>query len=142
MATPVTVPDLQAGLLAAGRLLAERTAILLERQRQRLGDFQDRLRYCSPERRLQSERQHLDEWSRRVETAQSHRLGLAAERLRGAEQRLQALSPLGVLQRGYAMVTRKADGALIQGISQVAPGDGLSVRVRDGEFEARVSGEK
>ncbi len=70
------------------------------------------------------------------------RLGLAAERLRGAQRRLQALSPLGVLQRGYAVVTRKADGALIQSISQVAPGDGLSVRVRDGEFEARVAGEK
>jgi exodeoxyribonuclease VII large subunit len=142
LATPITVPDLQAGLLAAGRLLQERATILLERQRQRLVDFQDRLRYCSPERRLQSERQRMDEWSRRIGIAQSHRLGLAAERLRGVERRLLALSPLGVLQRGYAVVTRITDGTLIQNVSQVAPGDGLSVRVRDGEFEARVSGAK
>jgi exodeoxyribonuclease VII large subunit len=57
----------------------------------------------------------------------------------GSESRLTALSPLGVLKRGYAVVTKNK--RVVASKSQVKDGDGLRVRVQDGEFGARVTGE-
>ncbi len=140
LATPVTLADLQAGLLQMEQaLLGEMEALFMER-RQSLGGLENRLRLLSPARRLQTDRQRLDDLARRLNAAQAHGLALAAERLKGAESRLLALDPLAVLARGYAVVTRKADGRVVMQPSAVSPGDDLRVRVRDGEFEARVSG--
>jgi len=53
---------------------------------------------------------------------------------------LMALSPLGVLERGYAVVTRSDDGSVVTAAGQVGPGDGLSIRLRRGRLEADVTG--
>jgi exodeoxyribonuclease VII large subunit len=113
---------------------------LLAGRRESLGWQENRLRLVSPARRLQGDRQRLDDLSRRLNAAQAHGLALAAERLRGLESHLLALDPLAVLGRGYAVVTRKADGRVVMEPSALSLGDDLHVRVRDGEFEARVSG--
>ena len=60
-------------------------------------------------------------------------------RLTGFENRLTALSPLAVLKRGYAVVTKNK--RVVASKSQVQDGDALRVRVQDGEFDARVTGE-
>jgi exodeoxyribonuclease VII large subunit len=90
-------------------------------------------------RRVQTERQRVDEMSRRGNSAQMHRLELAHERLTGVENRLSALSPLGVLKRGYAVISKNKQ--VIASKTQVKDGDALQVRVQDGEFNARVTGE-
>jgi exodeoxyribonuclease VII large subunit len=113
--------------------------ILFERQRNLLEGFQNSLRISSPIRRVQTERQRVDEMSRRGNAAQAHRLELAEARLMGLENRLIALSPLAVLQRGYAVVTKNK--RVVASTSQVQEGDALRVRLQDGEFGARVSGE-
>jgi exodeoxyribonuclease VII large subunit len=51
--------------------------------------------------------------------------------------RLDALSPLKVLERGYALA-RTAEGHVVTDAAQVAPGDELHVRVARGELEVRV----
>jgi exodeoxyribonuclease VII large subunit len=81
----------------------------------------------------------VDELSRRGNAAQAHRLELSAARLMGLENRLTALSPLAVLQRGYAVVTKNK--RVVASKSQVQDGDALRVRLRDGEFGARVTGD-
>jgi exodeoxyribonuclease VII large subunit len=48
--------------------------------------------------------------------------------------RLEALSPLATLERGYAIVRRVESGRVVASVEQVVPGDALTVRVRDGEF--------
>ena len=53
--------------------------------------------------------------------------------------RLDALSPLKVLSRGYAIATR-TDGQAVQSASDVAPGDVLHVRVRDARVDATGHG--
>jgi exodeoxyribonuclease VII large subunit len=88
---------------------------------------------------LQNERQRLDETSRRWNAAQTHRLEIAAEKFRGMENRLQALSPLAVLKRGYAVITKNEK--VVTSVSQVRLEDALRVRVQDGEFNARVTGD-
>ncbi len=138
LATPVTVLDLKSSLAEVQRILISTMAVLIQRQRETLGWSNTRLKMYSPLRRLQTERQRVDELSRRVLSAQAHRLELASERLNGLENRLAALSPLAVLGRGYAVVRK--DSKVVTSKSDVKAGDPLFVRVRDGEFDARVTG--
>jgi len=51
------------------------------------------------------------------------------------QRRLQALNPMEVLRRGYAVLTRKDDGSVISRVAQA--GDEMKVRVSDGEFEVK-----
>ena len=130
--------DLRATLVESGRTLANAVYDLIERQRANLDGSLASLQFFTPLRRVQTERQRVDELSRRELSAQAHRLDLEAARLKGLEEHLLALSPLAVLGRGYAVVT-KAERVVVSR-SQVREGDGIHVRVRDGEFDARVSG--
>jgi exodeoxyribonuclease VII large subunit len=57
------------------------------------------------------------------------------QRLAALAGRLNALSPIATLARGYA-VAQDAAGAVITSASQVAPGDGLTIRLRDGRIRA------
>jgi exodeoxyribonuclease VII large subunit len=60
--------------------------------------------------------------------------------LTGLAARMESLSPLAVLGRGYALVRRDSDGAILRSPEQVAPGDLLSLRVAGGEVAAAVVG--
>jgi exodeoxyribonuclease VII large subunit len=59
------------------------------------------------------------------------------ERLALAAASLDALSPLGVLQRGYA-IAQDASGRLLRDAAMVAEGDAVSVRLAKGRLNARV----
>ena len=139
LATAITVLDLRQTLIEMAQILEGSMGVLFERQHNLLEGFQSGLRFYSPLRRVQTDRQRVDELSRRGNAAQAHRLELAAARLKGLENRLTALSPLAVLQRGYAVVTKNK--RVVASKSQVQAGDALRVRLRDGEFDARVSGD-
>jgi exodeoxyribonuclease VII large subunit len=58
-------------------------------------------------------------------------------RLNQAAATLQALSPLQILDRGYALVF-DSNGALVKDASQLAAGDEVSARVAKGSFTAQV----
>jgi exodeoxyribonuclease VII large subunit len=58
-------------------------------------------------------------------------------RVRELEAQLNSLSPLAVLDRGYALVL-DAKGALVRSTRQVAPGDNVVTRLSDGAFQSRV----
>jgi len=52
--------------------------------------------------------------------------------------RLNAINPLEVLARGYAVVRRPQTDEVVSSVAQVAVGDAIAIRVQDGEFEAEV----
>jgi exodeoxyribonuclease VII large subunit len=139
LATAITIPDLRQKLSEMANNMENCLGVLLKGQRTLLEGFQNGLRFYSPLRYVQTERQRVDELSRRGNAGQAHRLELAASRLAGLENRLTALSPLAVLQRGYAVVTKNMQ--VVASKSQVQDGDALRVRVQDGEFDARVTGD-
>jgi len=68
-----------------------------------------------------------------METGLAH----ARERLGLAAASLDALSPLSVLQRGYA-VAQKADGTLLRDANSVSVGDSIKVRLSKGKLLADV----
>jgi exodeoxyribonuclease VII large subunit len=96
------------------------------------------LKHLSPSARLAQARQRTDELAARTHDLLRHDVTLRRERLGGLQGRLEGVSPLATLERGYAIVHRRIDGQVVHSVSQVASGDGLRVRVGDGEFGATV----
>lgn len=133
LATQTTLDDLKANLAFHSSRLTDLISSLLADHRVLISNLAARLKYVSPERRIQSEYQHIDELSRRAVSALTHRIQLQSARVDGISKRLQALNPEGILSRGYAIITRKSDGRVVSKVSQ-AQGE-MSIRVSDGEFE-------
>jgi exodeoxyribonuclease VII large subunit len=61
-----------------------------------------------------------------------------SEGLKRGASRLEDLSPLGVIARGYSMA-KNEQGKVVSSISQVEAGDSLSVTVSDGVIECKVN---
>ncbi len=112
----------------------------IEEQRWRLAEQARALKHLSPAAQLAQARQRVDDLLGRAEAAARHSLALHRERLGGLTGRLAGVSPLGTLERGYAIVRYRETGAVVRSVAQVAPGDALGVRVVDGEFEATAAG--
>ncbi len=110
----------------------------LEVEQTRVANLTARLRRVSPAARLATDRQRVDDLTRRAGLALAGRLRHERERVRGQGLRLAALDPRGVLARGYAIVTA-ADGAVVYSVAQAIPGAAIAVRVADGAFGARVT---
>jgi exodeoxyribonuclease VII large subunit len=55
----------------------------------------------------------------------------------GLENRLNALNPTAILQRGFALLQRE-DGSLLRSAAQARPGEALSARLHDGTIDVRV----
>ncbi len=90
-----------------------------------------------PRRMLAATRERLTIARHRLDRAWERVAHDARARTHAAEVRLNALSPLAVLDRGYALV-RGADGAVIRSAAQLASGDSVTTRLRDGTFSSRV----
>ena len=138
LATQTTMIELGENLKTFDLQLTTSMQDILEEQSNALASLHDGLRFFSPTRRIQSERQRLDDVAHRVGVAQAHRLALEANQIEGFGKRLEALNPLQVLERGYAVVTRRADGKVINKTKQVKSKDEIHVRVSDGNIDATV----
>jgi exodeoxyribonuclease VII large subunit len=136
LATPDQV-DLRAALVEQVKALDRLAQARLSNIRWEIENLQSRLRLVSPLSRIRTGRQRLDDLVRRIETITLHNIELHQARLAGLEFRLGALSPLAVLQRGYALVSQSS-GALVRSARQVTPGETLHVQVSDGRFSVSV----
>lgn len=91
-------------------------------------------------------RLRMAEGRRRLDRAESRAGELMERRLAGAERRLEVstakleqLSPLAILERGYAVVMRY-NGQVIRDAEEAMPGEGLRVRLGKGELDIKVMG--
>jgi exodeoxyribonuclease VII large subunit len=129
--------------LDAGRIALERLSRRLEPRkvalvrRQILDDLTGRLRALHPQTRLARDRAALSELRARL----VHAMRARAQRNRAALQagmaKLDALSPLRVLDRGYAIATR-TDGHVLRDPTEVAPGDAIDLRLARGPLACIV----
>jgi exodeoxyribonuclease VII large subunit len=137
LATSISIDDLRGAMQAFDERMINVMDAFINDQRVMLNDAKARLGYFSPARQIANEQQRMDELARRMQSSLAYRIKIDAERLKGIDQRLSALSPLAVLSRGYAVVTLK-DGTLLKKQDQVQGGDDLSIRIADGTINARV----
>lgn len=105
--------------------------------RERTSGLQRRLR--SPRELLQQLRQRQGECRRRLQRAMEARLQQSRASLATAAGRLDSLSPLQTLARGYAIVWREGETQPLRDTAGLAIGDGLRLRLHRGELQARVT---
>jgi exodeoxyribonuclease VII large subunit len=106
--------------------------------RQRLSQLAERRCFRRPQELLHDRAQRLDELWARSGRSLKHRLQLARGRVEGWAGKLESLSPLGVLSRGYSVTQRADDGTLVTDASTLKPGDLLRTRLAIGEATSRV----
>lgn len=112
-----------------------RTAVA-ERRRS-LSGAQNRLAALHPTARIVADRAKLVELVGRAKAATTAQLYERRGRFESASAKLGALSPLKVLERGYA-IARTSDGTVLTDAQRVNKGDELVVRVARGEVKTRV----
>ena len=128
-----------AGDLAAERRLLDQLhpAARLAASRERAGDLLERstraIRVRIADRARAEER-----LAGRLPALAARRLGTASGDLATAAASLAALGPGATLERGYAIVRRTADGAVVRDPAEAPAGSPLLVRVARGEFPARA----
>lgn len=108
-----------------------------ERQR-RLEGFLRLLEAHSPGRLLASVERRMDEGEQRLVAAIR---GIVADRERGLEAaagKLDSLSPLGVLRRGYSITWRLPDRSLVKDARQVEEGDQVEITLAEGKLWCEV----
>lgn len=140
-AAEIAVPDRTrlAGELSAVRQRAGRAALRhLEGLSARLERGALALRAQAPSARLAAQRVRWRAAAAALERAAHAVAERARGRVAGAAGRLDSLSPLAVLGRGYALVRRADDGAVVRVAADVAPGDALAIRLARARLGARV----
>jgi exodeoxyribonuclease VII large subunit len=91
-----------------------------------------------PRQKLARVREQLGVSQTRIERSVERTIRRASARVDGLDARLRSLSPLAVLERGYALVLSE-EGAVIRSKSQVTKGDRVRTRLSDGEFGSTVN---
>ena len=91
----------------------------------------------SPEGYLNQRRITVENLQNRLISAQNQQISRKNQRYIGLTAKLDAMSPLKVLTRGYAMA-QTSGGAVVRSVSQVQPDDHLTISLADGKVEAAV----
>jgi exodeoxyribonuclease VII large subunit len=110
----------------------------LEFARRRLDEFAQCRVFRMPYERLHERERRLDDYDERLRRAVRQQLRQASERLQSHAARLETLSPLNVLSRGYSLTRREADQVIVRHAQQVLPGDRLLTDVQHGRILSRV----
>ncbi len=118
--------------------LASAQARQLQLYRRRIDDATARLRQQDLRLTLSGTRRDIEARLAAVTAAMRAYLQRRRARVESLQGRLQALSPLNILERGYALVF-DAKGNLVKDSAQVNAGDQIRARVQRGEIRATVN---
>jgi len=129
--------EMIAGLLELRTRLSEAIDHRLELARQRVEQLAARPALRRPLQRIHDLEQRLDDTTGRLMRAMNQRWVQSSTKIAALTARLESLSPLNVLTRGYSL-THKASGELIRAATEVEPGDVIVTRVAIGEIVSRV----
>ena len=110
----------------------------LEQSRRRLETASASVRHYDARRQLASVRQQLEAQTMNLATAARARLLASRAVLDRRTASLEALSPVAILNRGYALVF-DAEGRLVKDAGNLAVGDEMSARLARGKVRARVT---
>lgn len=122
---------------ASGRLRALLRQRLV-RARTQLDHLTQRRCFRSPLERVRELERRLDEQSGRMLRAVRQRQERLQQRLEAMAARLESLSPLNVLGRGYSLTRAESDRTVLRDPKQVRSGDRIVTTLQHGEIVSRV----
>lgn len=108
------------------------------RHRQRVEGYQRIFRHLNPQSRLNDRRQRLMEIEDRLRLSMKRQLEQSRANLAVRTQKLEGVSPLRQLERGYAYVSDDA-GHGIASVTQLTVGQSIRLDVKDGTIESKVT---
>ncbi len=111
---------------AAGRILERKHSSL------------NRLRLTSPTTIIQSAQLRLAGLNEKLERRGNQTLTEAGQKLSQLASKLQTLSPLATLERGYAIVTDDSDQRVLTDATDIEPGSKIRARLQSGQVVAEV----
>ena len=141
-AAELVVPDCNALRQKIDSYSASMASVLgrqIKNARQHLNMLAQSPAMGSPIGYLEQRRNALNMLCTRLSLAQNRRLHLCRQRFTALTAKLDAMSPLKVLTRGYAMV-QDPQGQVVRSITQVQPGANIRLRLNDGKIDACVTG--
>jgi exodeoxyribonuclease VII large subunit len=112
----------------------------LQSQQQRLRSVMQRRVFQFPLERLHNQEQRLDGWDERLLRAMKTRLQKAQQKIETVAGKLESLSPLNVLARGYSLTRMLPKKEIVRSVEQVDIGDELEIVLPDGAIRAQVTG--
>lgn len=116
--------------------LRQAMEVQLDRDRKELHRLEQSRVLRNPVAVVDDQRMRLDGVQRRLAMALERTLRRGRVQLAGLAGRVDAMSPLKVLSRGYAIA--KAEGRAVTTVEQVQPGQAMDVLVADGVYHCRV----
>ena len=110
----------------------------IEHGRARLNALAESRAFRDPYVGLRDRERMLDELQQRVNRAIRFRMDRAHDQIANRAGKLESLSPLQVLSRGYS-ITQRPDGSIVRSSEEVRVDDELRVLLSDGELSAIVT---
>ncbi len=138
-AAELAVPDIREDIAFVQTVVYECEANLLQRvndEKERLEMIKERLRYRSPSMLIDQKIQTVDTLMTSALLSVQRKLDLETARLSSTAARLDALSPLKVMARGYSIVTK--DEKVVASSKALKKGDRITVGFSDGERKCEV----
>jgi len=135
-AAELAVPDhneIKGALYSAQTRIRQAIGNKIKTGRRRIDELSNKRVLQNPRYYIDDKRLMLDHLQDRLVSAIQRKLYLRRERYARIAASLDAMSPLKVLGRGYA-IARRPDGVVIKQASDVAPGDRVTVRLRKDEI--------
>ncbi|MDY5934433.1 MAG: exodeoxyribonuclease VII large subunit [Oscillospiraceae bacterium] len=138
-AAELAVPDIREDIAFVQTVVYECEATLLQRvndEKERLEMIKERLRYRSPSMLIDQKIQTVDTLMTSALLSVQRKLDSETARLSSMAARLDALSPLKVMARGYSIVTK--DEKVVASSKALKKGDRITVGFSDGERKCEV----
>ena len=138
-AAELAVPDIREDIAFVQTVVYECEATLLQRvndEKERLEIIKERLRYRSPSMLIDQRIQTVDTLMTSALLSVQRKLDSETARLSSTAARLDALSPLRVMARGYSIVTK--DEKVVASSKALKKGDRITVGFSDGERKCEV----
>ena len=140
-AAELAVPDqdaLRQNLDSISAVMANIVTRQLKNARRQLNILAQSPSLTSPEQYILQRKKALELLKGRVFTAQTRAIHAYKQRFIAATAKLDAMSPLKVLTRGYAMA-QDEEKNLVRSVKQTRPGDQLYISVSDGVLTTTVT---
>ena len=140
-AAELAVPDqdaLRQTLDSMSAVMGNLLARQIKNARRQLNILSQSPSLTSPDQYILQRRKAMELLKGRVFTAQTKVINGHKQRFIAATAKLDAMSPLKVLTRGYAMAQRE-DGTVVRSVAQIAPGEQLTVSLSDGVLNTTVT---
>ncbi len=111
---------------------------VLEHKKTKITYLHTRLQATLPNRKIQQQKQQLDHFQSRLNQSMQAKIINSKSLFQLQIATLDSISPLKTLDRGYAIVKNKDTDSLITSVKQTENVSAISIKLKDGEFDADI----